>query len=118
VLRRLGLAYRVVALCAGDLPFASQRTLDLEVWMPGQGSYVEIASISDCGPFQSRRLNIRYKPSVGGRAHHPHTLNGSALPIGRTLAALLENGQRADGAVALPDALAEYGEMRTLNRPV
>lgn len=115
VLRRLGLAYRVVALCAGDLPFASQRTLDLEVWMPGQGRYVEIASISDCGPFQSRRLNIRYKPSAGGRARHPHTLNGSALPIGRTLAALLENGQRADGSVALPDALVACAGMRTID---
>jgi seryl-tRNA synthetase len=116
VLRQLGLPYRVVALCAGDLPFASQRTLDLEVWMPGQGRYVEIASISDCGPFQSRRLNIRYKPSAGGRARHPHTLNGSALPIGRTLAALLEHGQRADGSVALPDALAAYMGMRRLDR--
>ncbi len=117
VLRRLELPYRVVALPAGDLPFASQRTYDLEVWMPGQGSYVEISSISDCGPFQARRLKLRYRPSGGGRARYPHTLNGSALAIGRTLAALLENGQRADGSLALPSALAPYFPDRLLIPP-
>jgi seryl-tRNA synthetase len=108
VLRRLELSYRVVALCAGELPFSAQRTVDLEVWMPGQGRFVEISSISDCGPFQARRLNLRYRPRRGGRARHPHMLNGSALAVGRTLAALLENGQRADGSVALPAALRPY----------
>jgi seryl-tRNA synthetase len=108
VLRALDLPYRVVALCAGELPFSAHRTHDLEVWLPGQHAYVEISSISDCGPFQSRRARIRYRPASGGRPRYPHTLNGSALAIGRTLAALLENGQRADGSVALPPALAEY----------
>jgi seryl-tRNA synthetase len=108
VLRRLELPYRVVALCAGELPFSAQRTYDLEVWMPGQAQYVEISSISDCGTFQSRRLSLRYRPAGGGRARYPHTLNGSALAIGRTLAVLLEHGQQADGSIALPSALAPY----------
>ena len=105
VLRRLELPYRVVALCAGELPFSARRTHDLEVWMPAMGRYVEISSVSDCGPFQARRLNLRYRPASGGRARHPHTLNGSALAVGRTIAALLENGQRADGTILLPEAL-------------
>ena len=107
-LRRLGLAYRVVALCAGELPFAAERTVDLEVWMPGEGRYVEISSVSDCGTFQARGLRLRYRPAEGGRARYPHTLNGSALALGRTMAALLENGQREDGSVALPPALHAY----------
>lgn len=107
-LRRLELPYRVIALCAGELPFAVERTVDLEVWMPGEGRYVEISSVSDCGTFQARGLNLRYRPSAGGRTQYPHTLNGSALALGRTLAALLENGQRADGSVALPPALHGY----------
>ncbi len=135
VLRRLALPYRVVQLCAGDLPFSAQRTVDLEVWMAGQpgveteadgadrngqrerdrprGRYVEIASISDCGPFQARRLNMRYQPERGA-TRYPHTLNASALAIGRTLAALLENNQRADGSAPLPDALAPYLSERAL----
>lgn len=108
VLQRLGLPYRTVALCAGELPFASQRTVDLEVWMPSQARYVEISSVSDCGAFQARRLNMRYRPAAGGHTRYPHTLNGSALAIGRTVAALLENGQRPDGSVILPDVLAPY----------
>lgn len=107
-LQRLALPYRVVALCAGELPFASERTVDLEVWMPGEGRYVEISSVSDCGTFQARGLQLRYRPSGGGRARYPHTLNGSALPLGRTLAALLEHGQRSDGSVVLPPALHAY----------
>jgi seryl-tRNA synthetase len=106
VLRALELPYRVVALCAGELPFSAARTYDLEVWLPARGDWVEIASISDCGPFQARRARLRYRPTGGGRARYPHTLNGSALPIGRTIAALLEIGQAADGAVRLPAALA------------
>jgi seryl-tRNA synthetase len=104
-LRRLELPYRVVALCAGELPFAAERTVDLEVWMPGEDRFVEISSVSDCGTYQARGLNLRYRPAGGGRSRYPHTLNGSALALGRTLAALLENGQRADGSVALPSAL-------------
>lgn len=114
-LRTLELPYRVVALCACELPFSAQRTVDLEVWMPGQGRYVEISSVSDCGPFQARRLNLRYRPASGGRARHPHTINGSALAIGRTLAALLENGQRPDGTIALQETLARYGMSTTLS---
>jgi seryl-tRNA synthetase len=106
VLRALELPYRVVALCAGELPFSAARAYDLEVWLPARGAYVEIASISDCGPFQARRARLRYRPADGGRARYPHTLNGSALAIGRTIAALLENGQAADGSVRLPATLA------------
>jgi seryl-tRNA synthetase len=116
VLQRLELPYRVVALCAGELPFAAQRTFDLEVWMAGMGCYVEISSISNCGPFQARRLHLRYRPAAGGHARHPHTLNGSALAIGRTIAALLEHGQRADGSVTLPAALQPYMAPLTLHR--
>jgi seryl-tRNA synthetase len=108
VLRVLELPYRVVALCAGELPFSAQRTYDLEVWMPGQNAYVEVSSVSDCGPFQARRARLRYRPAGGGRPRFPHTLNGSALAIGRTIAALLENGQREDGSVRLPAPLAAY----------
>ena len=115
VLRRLDLPYRVVALCAGELPFSAQRTHDLEVWMPGMGDYVEISSVSDCGQFQARRLNLRYRPSGGGRARYPHTLNGSALAVGRTIAALLENGQRPDGSVRLPAALHDTMGADTLH---
>jgi seryl-tRNA synthetase len=114
-LRALELPYRVVALCAGELPFSAQRTHDLEVWLPGQHAYVEISSISDCGPFQARRARLRYRPTGGGRPRYPHTLNGTALAIGRTLAALLENGQRADGSVALPAALAAYAGFAEIN---
>jgi seryl-tRNA synthetase len=108
ILQHLDLPYRLVALPSGDLPFASRRTYDLEVWMPAQRSYVEISSISDCGSFQSRRLNLRYRASARDQARFPHTLNGSALAIGRTLAAVLENGQRPDGSVAIPEALVAY----------
>jgi seryl-tRNA synthetase len=114
LLRRLGLPYRVVELCAGELPFSAQRTFDLEVWLAGEGRYIEISSVSECGSFQARRLGLRYRPRPGAQAIYPHTLNGSALPIGRTLAALLEHGQRADGSVALPAALAAYGAPATL----
>jgi seryl-tRNA synthetase len=107
-LQTLDLPYRVVSLCCGELPFASQRTVDLEVWLAGEARYVEIASISDCGTFQTRRLKMRYQPHSGGRARYPSTLNGSALPIGRTIAALLERGQQADGSIRLPAALADY----------
>ncbi|HEX8732708.1 MAG TPA: aminoacyl--tRNA ligase-related protein, partial [Ktedonobacterales bacterium] len=87
----------------------ARRTLDLEVWLAGEGRWLEISSVSDCGDFQARRLGLRYRPRPGAPAEWPVTLNGSALPIGRTLAALLEQGQRADGAVELPAALGVYG---------
>ncbi len=114
VLQRLELPYRVVALCAGELPFTSQRTWDIEAWMAGQGRYVEVSSVSDCGTFQSRRLNLRYRSASGGPSRFAHTLNGSALAIGRTMAALLEQGQQADGSVALPPALAGYLPLREI----
>jgi seryl-tRNA synthetase len=107
-LQLLDLPFRAVALCCGELPFAAQRTVDLEVWLAGETRYVEIASISDCGTFQARRLKMRYQPQSGGRARHLFTLNGSALPTGRTLAALLERGQQPDGSVHLPEGLAHY----------
>jgi seryl-tRNA synthetase len=113
-LQALDLPYRVVALCCGELPFAAQRTVDIEVWLQGEARYVEIASISDCGTFQARRLKLRYQPRASGRARHPSTLNGSALPIGRTIAALLERGQQADGTVRLPEELARYFGERSL----
>jgi seryl-tRNA synthetase len=107
-LQTLDLPYRVVTLCCGELPFAARRTVDLEVWLVGEARYVEIASISDCGTFQTRRLKMRYQPHSGRRVRYPSTLNGSALPIGRTIAALLERGQQPDGSVRLPAALARY----------
>lgn len=115
-LRQLDLPYRVVALCAGELPFAAERTVDLEVWMPGEGRYVEISSVSDCGAYQARGLRLRCRPEGGRRARYPHTLNGSALALGRAIAALIENGQRADGSVALPPALHTLMGAETLGR--
>jgi seryl-tRNA synthetase len=108
VLRRLGLPYRVVTLSTGDMGFAAAKTHDLEVWLPGQACYREISSCSNCEDFQARRADIKYRPSVGGRARFLHTLNGSGLAIGRALIAILENYQRADGTVTVPDALRPY----------
>ncbi|MCL6641124.1 MAG: serine--tRNA ligase [Candidatus Rokubacteria bacterium] len=108
VLRRLELPYRVVLLCTGDLGQAAAKTYDLEVWLPGQGRYREISSCSNCEAYQARRLNLRYRPAAGGRAEHCHTLNGSGLAVGRTLIAILENYQNADGTVTVPNALRPY----------
>jgi seryl-tRNA synthetase len=108
VLRRLELPYRVVALCAGDLGFASAKTYDLEVWMPERGKYVEISSCSNCSDFQARRANIRFRRGPGAKPQHVHTLNGSGVAVGRTVAALLENFQQADGSVLIPGALRPY----------
>jgi seryl-tRNA synthetase len=108
VLRRLELPYRVVLLCTGDMGQAAAKTYDLEVWLPGQGRYREISSCSNCEAYQARRLNLRYRPARGGRAEHCHTLNGSGLAVGRTLIAVLENYQNADGSVAIPAALRPY----------
>ncbi len=105
ILERLGLPYRTVVLCTGDMGFGARRTHDIEVWLPGQGTYREISSVSVCGDFQARRMNARYRPRNGGKPEFVHTLNGSGLAIGRTLIALLENGQQADGSVDLPSAL-------------
>ncbi len=108
VLERLALPYRVVALCTGDLGFSAAKTYDIEVWMPGQGRYREISSCSNFEDFQARRADIRFRPSPKAKPAFVHTLNGSGLAIGRTVVAILENGQRADGSVALPAALAPY----------
>jgi seryl-tRNA synthetase len=108
VLRRLGLAYRVVVLCTGDMGFNAAKTYDIEVWLPGQGDYREISSCSNCTDFQARRSNIRYRSEPKAKPRFVHTLNGSGLAVGRTLIAVLENYQQADGSVAIPEALRPY----------
>jgi seryl-tRNA synthetase len=108
ILDRLGLAYRTIVLCTGDMGFGAQKTHDIEVWLPGQNTYREISSVSVCGDFQARRMNARYRPAGGGKPEYVHTLNGSGLAVGRTLIAVLENGQDAAGGVRLPAALAPY----------
>ncbi|MFH1261999.1 MAG: serine--tRNA ligase [Pseudomonadota bacterium] len=114
VLKRLELPYRVVSLCSADLGFSSAKTYDIEVWLPGQGEYREISSCSNFEDFQARRAEIRFKPSDGKKPQFVHTLNGSGLAVGRTLIAILENGQREDGSIAIPKALQPYvgGETR------
>ena len=97
VLKRLGLAYRVMLLSSGDMGFAAQKTYDIEVWLPGQNAYREISSCSNCGAFQARRMNARYRPAGEKGTRPVHTLNGSGLAVGRTLIAVLENYQRHDG---------------------
>ncbi|MHA6323504.1 serine--tRNA ligase [Roseivivax sp. CAU 1753] len=108
ILEKLGLAYRTVTLCTGDIGFGAGRTHDLEVWLPGQNTYREISSVSTCGDFQARRMNARFKPAGGGKPAFVHTLNGSGLAVGRALIAVLENGQEADGSVTLPEVLHSY----------
>lgn len=105
ILEKLGLPYRTVVLCAGDMGAGARRTHDIEVWLPGQNTYREISSCSVCGDFQARRMNARFKPTGGGKPEFVHTLNGSGLAVGRCLIAVLENGQEADGSVTLPEAL-------------
>jgi seryl-tRNA synthetase len=107
VLERLGLPYRTIVLCTGDMGFGAQKTHDLEVWLPGQDTYREISSVSTCGQFQARRMGARFRPS-GGKPEFVATLNGSGLAVGRCLIAVLENGQQADGSVDLPAVLAPY----------
>ena len=108
VLKRLGLPYRTILLCTGDMGFASQKTYDIEVWLPGEDTYREISSCSVCGDFQARRMNARYRPKGAKDLRYVHTLNGSGLAVGRTLIAVLENYQQADGSVAIPEALVPY----------
>ena len=114
VLRRLDLAYRVVTLCTGDMGFAARKTYDIEVWLPGQDTYREISSCSNCGDFQARRMRARFRPEGAKGTRFVHTLNGSALAVGRTLIAVLENHQRADGSVVVPTALRSYMDGREM----
>ena len=116
VLKKLGLHYRVVTLCTGDMGFASQKTYDIEVWLPGQEMYREISSCSVCGDFQARRMNARYR-GKDGKPQFVHTLNGSGVAVGRALIAVMENYQEADGSIMVPDALAPYmGGVKRIER--
>ena len=117
ILERLGLAYRRVALCTGDMGFASAKTYDLEVWLPSQETYREISSCSNTEAFQARRAGIKYRPEGAGRAQFAHTLNGSGLAVGRTLIAILENYQRDDGSIVVPEALRPYMDGRHAIEP-
>ncbi len=108
ILRKLGLHYRVVTLCAGDLGFSSAKTYDIEVWLPGQGKYREISSCSNFEDFQARRAGIRFKPAASKKSRLVHTLNGSGLAVGRTVVAILENFQQADGSIIVPEVLRPY----------
>jgi seryl-tRNA synthetase len=108
ILRRLGLSYRTVALCTGDLGFSSAKTYDLEVWLAGQNAYREISSCSNFEDFQARRANIRFRRDPKAKVEFVHTLNGSGLAVGRTWVAIVENYQQADGSVVIPEALRPY----------
>ncbi len=108
ILERLGLPYRTILLCTGDMGFGARKTYDLEVWLPSQNAYREISSCSNCGDFQARRMDARYRPEPKARTEFVHTLNGSGLAVGRTLVAVLENYQNPDGSVTIPKALVPY----------
>jgi seryl-tRNA synthetase len=117
ILRRLDLHYRVVTLCTGDMGFASQKTYDIEVWLPGQGMCREISSCSVCGEFQARRMNARYRTKEGRQVRHLHTLNGSGVAVGRALIAVMETYQQEDGSIAVPEALQGYmGGMKKIEK--
>ena len=117
ILRRLGLHYRVITLCTGDMGFASQKTYDIEVWLPGQNMYREISSCSVCGEFQARRMNARYRTMEGRQVRHVHTLNGSGVAVGRALIAVMETYQQEDGSIAVPEALVSYmGGMKKIEK--
>jgi seryl-tRNA synthetase len=117
ILQKLGLSYRTMLLCAGDMGFSAAKTYDIEVWLPGQGMYKEISSCSNCEAFQARRANIRYKPKGKNKTEFVHTLNGSGLAVGRTWVAIFENYQQADGTVRIPDVLVPYMGGATTIKP-
>ena len=118
VLKRLGLAYRVIVLCTGDMGFSSAKSFDVEVWLPGEDAYREISSCSNCSDFQARRANIRFRAEEKGKPRFVHTLNGSGLAVGRTLIAVIENYQQQDGSVVIPEALRPYmGGLERIERP-
>jgi len=108
ILKQLGLHYRVMTLCTGDMGFGARKTYDLEVWLPGQKAYREISSCSVCGDFQARRMNARYRPTEGKGVNFVHTLNGSGIAVGRALIAVMENYQNADGSITIPEVLRPY----------
>jgi seryl-tRNA synthetase len=116
VLKQLELPHRVVTLCSGDMGFSAQKTYDIEVWLPGQDRYREISSCSNCGDFQARRMNARYRPKDGKGTRFVHTLNGSGLAVGRTLIAVLENYQEADGSVRVPEVLVPYMGVKKIEK--
>ena len=116
VLRLLGLPYRVVCLCTGDMGFSAAKTYDIEVWMPSYGRYVEISSCSNCGDFQARRAQIRYRENPKAKPQLAHTLNGSGVAVGRTVAAILENYQNEDGTVTVPEVLVPYMRVETIGK--
>jgi seryl-tRNA synthetase len=118
ILQKLGLPYRTMLLCAGDMGFSAAKTYDIEVWLPGQGTYKEISSCSNCEAFQARRANIKYRPQGKSKAEFVHTLNGSGLAVGRTWVAIFENYQQADGTVRIPDALVPYMGGKTVIEPI
>jgi seryl-tRNA synthetase len=117
LLQRLELPYRVITLCTGDMGFGAAKTYDLEVWLPGQNTYREISSCSNCTDFQARRAGIRFKPK-SGKAEFVHTLNGSGLPVGRSLVGIVENYQQKDGSIVVPKALRPYMDGLELIEPV
>ena len=108
MLKRLNIPYRVMVLSTGDMGFAAQKTYDIEVWLPGQGAYREISSCSNCGDFQARRMDARYRSSKDKQIRYVHTLNGSGVAVGRALIAVLENYQQADGSIDIPEVLKPY----------
>ena len=108
VLKRLGLHYRVIVLSTGDMGFSARKTYDIEVWLPGQDTYREISSCSNCGDFQARRMRGRFRPAGEKGTRFVHTLNGSGVAVGRALIAVMENYQRADGSIVVPEALRPY----------
>jgi seryl-tRNA synthetase len=112
---KLELSYRVVELCAGELGFQSAKTYDIEVWAPGSGEWLEVSSISNCKDFQTRRNNTRYRPKVGSSTRFPYTLNGSGLALPRIWIAILENGLKPDGSVAIPEILHDYTDWKQLD---
>lgn len=108
VLQRLGLHYRVINLCTGDMGFASAKTYDIEVWAPGQGQFLEVSSCSNCEDYQARRMNLRFKDPTSGDNRFPHILNGSGTALARLFVALIETHQQADGSVRIPEPLQPY----------
>jgi seryl-tRNA synthetase len=117
VLKRLKLPFRTILLCTGDMGFASQKTYDIEVWLPGEDTYREISSCSVCGEFQARRMNARYRGKENRQVRHVHTLNGSGVAVGRALIAVMETYQQQDGSIEVPKALAPYmGGMTKIER--